>query len=44
VAASRLRENDNTETPDLPERQIEEAFDRLVEEGEAASSGRPSRC
>lgn len=34
VTAKRGRDHDTTETPDLPEPQIEEAFDRLVEEGE----------
>ncbi|MEP7021669.1 MAG: formate/nitrite transporter family protein, partial [Pseudonocardiales bacterium] len=34
MAAKRGRENENTTSPDMPEPQIEEAFDRLVEEGE----------
>ncbi|MDT4982327.1 MAG: formate-nitrite transporter family protein [Pseudonocardiales bacterium] len=34
MAAKRGRENDNTQTPDVPEPELEEAFDRLVEEGE----------
>lgn len=34
MAAKRGRENDNTETPDVPEPELEDAFDRLVEEGE----------
>lgn len=34
MTAKRGRDHDTTQTPDLPEPQIEEAFDRLVEEGE----------
>ena len=34
MAAKRGRENDNTKTPGVPEPELEDAFDRLVDEGE----------